>query len=78
MDSVTSKHIFKQKKMSKKIRRGLCGMAEVTHTAWRELLRKHGLLQVADILEKYGIASVIDVYIGGCHGREKVRLYQQN
>ena len=53
-------------------------MAEVTHTAWRELLLKHGLLQVADILEKYGIASDIDEYIGGCHGREKVRLYQQN
>ncbi len=36
-------------------------MVEVTHTAWRELLHKHGLLPVADILEKYGIASVIDV-----------------
>ena len=36
-------------------------MVEVTHTVWRELLLKHGLLQVADILEKYGIASVIDV-----------------
>ena len=36
-------------------------MVEVTHTAWWELLLKHGLLQVADILEKYGIASVIDV-----------------
>jgi hypothetical protein len=37
------------------------GMVEVTHNAWRELLHKHGLLPVADILEKYGIASVIDV-----------------
>ena len=36
-------------------------MVEVTHTARRELILKHGLLQVADILEKYGIASVIDV-----------------
>jgi len=36
-------------------------MVEVTHTAWRELLHKHGLLPVADILEKYGIASAIDV-----------------
>ena len=36
-------------------------MVEVRHTACRELLLKHGLLQVADILEKYGIASVIDV-----------------
>ena len=36
-------------------------MVEVRHTAWRELLLKHGLLQVADILEKYGIVSVIDV-----------------
>jgi hypothetical protein len=36
-------------------------MVEVTHTACRELLHKHGLLPVADILEKYGIASDIDV-----------------
>jgi hypothetical protein len=36
-------------------------MVEVTQTAWRELLRKHGLLPVADILEKYGIVSPIDV-----------------
>jgi hypothetical protein len=36
-------------------------MVEVTHTAWRELLHKIGLLPVADILEKYGIASSIDV-----------------
>jgi hypothetical protein len=36
-------------------------MVEVTHIACRELLHKHGLLPVADILEKYGIASVIDV-----------------
>ena len=37
-------------------------MAEATEkTAWRELLHKHGLLPVADILEKYGVASDIDV-----------------
>jgi hypothetical protein len=36
-------------------------MVEVTQTAWWELLLKHGLLPVADILQKYGIASVIDV-----------------
>ena len=36
-------------------------MVEVTHIAWRELLHKHGLLPVADILEKYGIAFAIDV-----------------
>jgi len=33
----------------------------MVETAWRELLVKHGVLQVADILEKYGIASAIDV-----------------
>ena len=36
-------------------------MTEATETAWRELLHKHGLLPVADILEKYGVASAIDV-----------------
>ena len=36
-------------------------MVSVTHTTCRELLLKDGLLQVADIPEKYGIASVIDV-----------------
>ena len=37
-------------------------MAEAKEkTAWRELLHKHGLLPVADILEKYGVASDIDV-----------------
>ena len=37
-------------------------MTEATEkTAWRELLHKHGLLPVADILEKYGVASDIDV-----------------
>jgi hypothetical protein len=36
-------------------------MTEATETAWRELLHKHGLLTVTDILEKYGVASVIDV-----------------
>ena len=49
------------KKKHNPLERGLCGMVEVTHTAWRELLHKHGLLPVADILEKYGIASAIDV-----------------
>ena len=33
----------------------------MVETSCRELLLKHGLIQVADILEKYGIASVIDV-----------------
>jgi len=33
----------------------------MVETTWWELLLKHGLLQVADILEEYGIASVIDV-----------------
>ena len=36
-------------------------MVEVRHTAWRQLLLKDGLLQVVDILEKYGIVSVTDV-----------------
>jgi hypothetical protein len=36
-------------------------MVEVTQTVWRDLLLKHGLLPVTDILEKYGITSSIDV-----------------
>ena len=36
-------------------------MVEVKQTAWREIFLKHGLAPVADILEKYGIASAIDV-----------------
>ena len=36
-------------------------MTEATETAWREILHKHGLLPVEDILEKYGVPSTIDV-----------------
>jgi hypothetical protein len=36
-------------------------MTEATETAWREVLHKDGILPVPDILEKYGVASVIDV-----------------
>jgi hypothetical protein len=36
-------------------------MTEVMETGWWELLHKDGLLPVADILEKYGVSSAIDV-----------------
>ena len=52
---------FPKKKIAADAAKRSFSMVEVRHTAWRELLLKHGLLQVADILEKYGIASAIDV-----------------
>jgi len=36
-------------------------MVEEKDTAWRELLHKHGLIQVEYILEKYGSGCATDV-----------------